>query len=513
MMKKLIMTVVALLIVAITSCTESTDRLGNTLTTPADKFSVTADTFEVSTRSIKVDSVLSRSVYSYIGRLKDPETGSYITSDFMTQFNVLEKQSGKIFPNKQTIADKGGEYEAICDSCFIRVVVNSYQGDSLASMMLTMRELGKPVKESGIYYTNFDPEEAGYLRDDDKAIRQNVVYSMVDLTENDSVRNAHNTQGYYNTFEIPLNSAYTSINHEEFNNYGSYVMSQYYSHPEYFKNSKAFIRNVCPGFYFQCKDGLGVMTEVAYVQLVIYYHYKIDDVTYAEYASFNSTEEVLQTTHITNNKESIDELIADNECTYLKTPAGIYTEVTLPIEDIKSGHENDTITSARIVFSRMNEKSRYSDIVLEEPTSILMVEADSLYSFFEKNSIPNNKTSFLATFNTTYKTYTFNNLSTLINHKFNKVRDYITNKDGSIDWKLLKQFEEEVDEKGNKVNDDWNKVVLIPVQVETSAASTTSTVSTVSNEMNVNSVRLVGGSENKHVPVRISIIYNRNNQE
>ena len=30
MMKKLIMTVVALLIVAITSCTESTDRLGNT---------------------------------------------------------------------------------------------------------------------------------------------------------------------------------------------------------------------------------------------------------------------------------------------------------------------------------------------------------------------------------------------------------------------------------------------------------------------------------------------------
>ena len=255
------------------------------------------------------------------------------------------------------------------------------------------------------------------------------------------------------------------------------------------------------------------MTEVAYVQLVIYYHYKIDDVTYAEYASFNSTEEVLQTTHITNNKESIDELIADNECTYLKTPAGIYTEVTLPIEDIKSGHENDTITSARIVFSRMNEKSRYSNIVLEEPTSILMVEADSLYSFFEKNSIPNNKTSFLATFNTTYKTYTFNNLSTLINHKFNKVRDYITKEDGSIDWKLLKQFEEEVDEKGNKVNDDWNKVVLIPVQVETSAASTTSTVSTVSNEMNVNSVRLVGGSENKHVPVRISIIYNRNNQE
>lgn len=485
MMKKLIIAVVALLIVAITSCTESTDRLGNTLTNPADKFNVTADTFEVNTRSIKVDSVLSRSVYSYIGRLKDPETGSYISSDFMTQFNILEKYSSKIFPNKQTIADKGGTFEPICDSCFIRVIVNSYQGDSLAAMKLTMRELSKPVQESGTYYTNFDPEEEGYLRTDGKGIMQNVVYSMIDLTESDSVRTAHNSLGYYNSFEIPLNASYISRNNEEFNNYGSYVMSQYYSHPEYFKNSKAFIRNVCPGFYFKCIDGLGVMTEVAYVQLVVYYHYKLDDVTYVEYATFNSTEEVLQTTHISNNKESIDQLVQDNECTYMKTPAGIYTEVTLPIEDIKNGHENDSITSARIVFHRMNEKSRYSDIILEEPTSILMVEADSLYSFFERNSIPNNKTSFLATFNTTYKTYTFNNLSTLINHKWAR---------------------------RNKTK-DWNKVVLIPVQVESSASSssTTSTVSTVSNEMNVSSVRLVGGSANKHTPVRISIIYNKNN--
>ncbi|MBP3787411.1 MAG: DUF4270 domain-containing protein, partial [Prevotella sp.] len=238
------------------------------------------------------------------------------------------------------------------------------------------------------------------------------------------------------------------------------------------------------GFYFQIRDGLGVMTEVAYVQVLVYYHYEIGDLLYVESASFNSSEEVLQTTHISNNKEGIDKLVADNECTYLKTPAGIYTEVTLPIAEIKSGHENDTITSARIVFHRMNEKSRWSDIILEEPTNVLMVTADSLYTFFEENKVPNNKTSYLATFNTTYKTYTFNNLSTLINYMWD--RRYET--------------------------PNWNKVVLIPVQVETSASSTSTTVSTVSNEMNVNSVRLVGGSENKHVPVRISIIYNRNKQ-
>jgi len=479
------MATIALTIVAIFSCSENTDRLGNTLTSPVDKFSVTTDTFDVSTRSIKVDSVLSRSVYSYIGRLKDPETGSYITSDYMTQFHILENQTGKLFPSIEDLKAKGAIYNPVADSCVVRVIVNSYQGDSLAAMKLTLAELAKPMEENKTYYTNFDPEAKGYLREDFGGAYQSVVYSMVDLTYNDSIRNVRRKNGYYMSFDIPLNQQYTDKNGTPYKNYGTYIMSQYYAHPEYFKNSKTFTRNVCPGFYFKCMDGLGVMTEVAYTQLIIYYHYELNDVVYIQYSDINSSEEVLQTTHISNNSERINELVQDNECTYLKAPAGIYTEVTLPIEEIKTGHENDTITSARIVFSRINDQSRYSDIVLEEPTSLLMVERDSLYSFFERNSVPNNRTSFLATFNSRYKTYTFNNLSTLINHK----------------WGL----------KNKTAN--WNKVVLIPVQVESSASTTTSTVATVSNEMNVNSVRLVGGSENKHAPIRISIIYNKNNQQ
>ena len=473
------MAVIALVAVAISSCTETTDLMGNSLTSAIDKYEVTTDTFDVATKSIKVDSVLSRSVYSYLGRLKDPETGSYIISHYMTQFHILENQASKMFPNKQTIADKGGSYTPIADSCFVRIVVNSYQGDSLAAMKLSLRELSKPVEESNLYYTNFDPEEKGYVRKGEGAISQNVVYSMTDLTTNDSLRSVYRKKGYYETVDIPLNDEYYDQEGNKYNNYGTYLMDKYYDHPEYYKNSKAFTRNVCPGFYLKCVDGLGVMTEVAYTQLVIYYHYVVNDVTYVEHANINATEEVLQTTHIINDQSRIEKLIADEECTYLKTPAGIYTEVTLPVEAIKRGHENDTISSARIVFNRMTDKSNFSYIVLEEPTQLLMVERDSLKTFFELNSVPNNKTSYLATFNTTYKTYTFSNLSTLINHMWERRNTTV----------------------------DWNKVVLIPVQVETSG---TTNATTVSNEMNVNSVRLVGGKKNKHTPVRISIIYNNN---
>ena len=62
-------------------------------------------------------------------------------------------------------------------------------------------------------------------------------------------------------------------------------------------------------------------------------------------------------------------------------------------------------------------------------------------------------------------------------------------------------------------SENWNKAVLIPVQVTRTASSTSSTATTVasvSNEMRVTSVRLVGGKDNRHEPVQISIIYNVN---
>jgi hypothetical protein len=482
MMRKLILAAIALTTAAIVSCSDNTSTLGNTLTIEADQYDVLTDTFDVATRSIKLDSVLSNSVYSYLGRLKDPETGSYITSDYMTQFNILDNQASKLFPDVDEMIEKGAEFPGYADSCYVSIVINSYQGDSLAAMKLRMMELGKPVEEGVIYYTNFDPEKKGYIRQDDYAIEQDYVYSMVDLTNSDSLRNVYRTKGYYESIDVPLNKTYIDKDGNSYMNYGTYIMETYYKHPEYFKNSQTFIRKVCPGFYFKCIDGLGVMSEVAYTQLRVFYHYSIGDVIYSVSRNFNGTEEVLQTTHITNDKTRIDPLVEDDECTYLKTPAGICTEVTLPVEKIKMGHESDSLTSARIVFSRMTEKNDFSDYVLEEPTNLLMVPSDSLYSFFERNGMPNNKTSYLATFNSTYKTYTFNNLSALINHM----------------WAQR-----------NKTP-NWNKVILIPVQVETTGSSTTTTtVATVSNEMNINSVRLVGGKANKHQPVRISIIYNR----
>ena len=73
-----------------TACDETTDTIGTSLTDNMDMLEVSTDTFELTSKSVVVDSVLSRNTTGYLGKIKDPETGNYITCDFMAQFGTLE---------------------------------------------------------------------------------------------------------------------------------------------------------------------------------------------------------------------------------------------------------------------------------------------------------------------------------------------------------------------------------------------------------------------------------------
>ena len=194
-------------------------------------------------------------------------------------------------------------------------------------------------------------------------------------------------------------------------------------------------------------------------------------------------------------------------CTFLKTPSGIFTEVTLPIDSIKwlkkngVSHENDTIMSAKIYFQQMKKHNILSNILLKEPTSLLMIPRDRLYSFFEGNQIPDNITSYLATYNSTQKTYTFNSLTGLINSIYHNMKPEITDADGSINLQKVEAYK--------RAHPNWNKVVLIPVAVSTTTSGSSSVVSAISNSLSISSVRLVGGKNNRHSPVTIQIMYSK----
>jgi len=473
---------IAFAALAVISCDNTTDEIGVSLISNMDHMQVSTDTFQVTTHSIFVDSVLSRNTTAYLGKVRDPETGNRITGNCMIQFHTLDNYS---FPSLSNIVSlENGE--VIADSCEIRLFVTSFYGDSLTAMKLTAYEMNKPMEEGVNYYSNFDPMANGYVSDD--AFNVSKVYSITNLNDSEEDRE---DDDYTPNIKISLNKPYTDKNGNTYNNYGTYIMRKYYEDANYFKNSYKFIHNVVPGFYIKNTGGLGSMAYITISQLNVYFRFnqlvesssgEVDSlVTYTGTASFAGTEEVLQTTNIENETETIKSLVADNSCTYLKTPAGIFTEMTLPVDEILNGHETDTLNTAKVVLTRIND-TQYSAYSLDIPQTLLLLPADSLYSFFENKSLPNYKTSYIASYNSTYNTYTFNNISGLITAMA----------------------------ASNRSSANWNKCVVVPITMSTTTDSKGNTViSQVVNDMSLTSTRLVGGSANANAPIEMSVIYSK----
>ena len=84
--------------------------------------------------------------------------------------------------------------------------------------------------------------------------------------------------------------------------------------------------------------------------------------------------------------DNITELIEQGNSenvAYVMTPAGIFPEVTLPIDDISL---NDTINSAQLVISRKNNLN-VSKYQMGAPNELLMVRKSELNTFFEEQQI------------------------------------------------------------------------------------------------------------------------------
>lgn len=474
---------ITLSLLGFSACNDETLEIGKTLTTDYDKFNVSTADYQVSTQTILADSVLLRNNASYLGRMKDPETGAYITGEFMTQLHILE---GFNIVSQDSVL---GRYEglAAADSCEIRLYMDKPTADidTLAAMKIRMNELNNPMDESMRYYSNYDPIALGFIRKN--GLQKDKIFSYQDLTVNEDARKEPT---YYNNIRIMLNGPYTDKQGKTYNNYGTYIMQQYYQHPEYFKSAFDFIQHVCPGFYFSVLDGEESYVSVTDIGMIAHYHFLSSDSVIKGAITLAGTEEVMQTTKISNEKEAFSQLVADNSCTYLKSPAGLFTEVTLPIEEIYRNHSGDSIMTAKISFQRINNQGKGE--AFRVPQYVLMVPKDSLYSFFEKRKTPDSKTTFYTNYNANSNQYTFTNISSLIT-SMNTAMKKGTDENGN--WK--------------KLHPNWDKVVLVPLKVTFTSSSSTGSQSATAfdHDASVSSTRLVGGSANTRNPVKINIVY------
>lgn len=449
------------------SCDEDTALIGQDIMPAKDLISTSQDTFYVKTVSMEVDSVLANTSTSLLGSVIDPETRATTTASFLAQFNILENTT---FPKKDSLVwDTDGL--PLVDSVYMYMYVKGYYGDSLRTMKLVVQELdtAKVMTEGTNYYTNIDV--ADYVTSG-VGVQASTTYSVHDDALASNV--ATGTTYHYLRINLPKSL-------------GKRILNKYYENATYFKNSQQFLRHVLAGFYFSTPGSVGSMLQVPFTTLNIHFQYKKDNVATAVYTQMASTEEVVQNTSVSNKVPS-SMLSASNDYTYVKSPASIFTEGTLPIDDILSGHESDTINNARLTIRTYNSTTS-STSSLTPPANLLLVAKADMYSFFEENRLPNSISSFLSTLSN--GSYTYSNVSRLISY-MRQQRDAgagVTSTDSEAE-KATKRSAWE------SSNPDWNKFVLIPVATEYSLNVSTQaqTLRRIRHNMQLNSVKLDGGA-------------------
>lgn len=483
-----LLTVLVIAALTFAACDDTTEGIGGSITNKIDNINISDSAFNVTTKSIVAGAVLSRNNTGLIGKMKDPETGNYVKGDYMTQLSVLPTFSVDTLDYIKQ-ANKGS-IEA--DSCYLLVSYNASYGDTIAPMKVTAYEMTKPMAEDQEYYSDYDAFKKGWVSEDNQHWSSNY-----NLSNTSDVKN----------FKIYLNKEYKKDG-KTYKNYGSYIMQTYAEHPEYFKTNYKFLHNVCPGFYIKNVGGTGNMAKIWNTELIFYWTrhktIKADSTAVSiGYNRFDGTEEVLQLNKIENDTENMKKLASQQNWTYLKSPAGIFTEVTLPIEDIMKGHEKDTLNTASISFPRLNNDNEDNPYNFATPSTILMVQKDSLQSFFEKSKLADNRTSYTASYSNTgsYKNaYTFQNIANLVSAMY----------------------------KNKGKGENWNKVVLVPVNVITTTQGYTTVISKINHDMSLASTRLIVGTDDsdkdyttdkktgKKVasgPIRIKVIYSKFKEE
>ena len=430
------------------SCDDNTDTLGLDMMPSTDITVKSFKTYDVSTESYAVGNVLARTSMSYLGRFTDPETGTVVKSDFLAQFHCSETFA---FPEKV----KDNEITKVT----LQMRALNFVGDSLAPFKLSIYPLNKVLDPTKEYYTDLNPEE---FYDNTAKPLTTKWFSISDRTVADETRWGSSSP------LIRINLP-TEI--------GQAIYDGYRENPSHFSNTESWLNSGLPcskGFYFKLESGDGAMAYIDVAQMNLHFRY-YDDILKTDttgVCQFASTEEVIQATRFENY--NIEKLMDKKDCTYIKSPAGIFTLATLPTDEISA---EDTISSAKLTFTRYNDNVQ-SDFKLDIPQTVLLVRLDDYKrGFFEKYKVANEETSYLAKFNASNNSYVFGNIA-----------------------RLLSEIRKE--KQNGTATENADKVLLIPVQ--TTYDSSNKLVK-LNHDFSMSTAKLVGGTDK----IKLEVIYSQ----
>ena len=400
------------------SCEDRSNTLGVGMMPDYTQFKSFDTTFDLSYRTISADMKDSGSSasgtqynrmyvssnYGYIGRIPNQEFGG-IETEYLTQMYCPE---GFLFRD-QPVDNR-------IDSAFLTLYYDGYSGYGKDLVEVTAYRLDRPLPGNSKY--SLESISDYYTRGVSKELGRASFMAVTGTP--------HEGKGTW--VRVPIAREI-----------GQDFYDKSVAGSEVFRSQAAFDQYF-PGVYFRVSAGTGSVIRVVRTALTFCYRKeqmlkrrstgKVDSLAYVPaIQELSHTTEVPQLSRFANM--GLSELMAPgSDYAYVKSPAGVLAEITIPTREIKKKLDEAPKGSVRVLasapFSISGENRQLSEYQLVYPTSLVLMPRDSVAHFFE-SELTDADSPF-----TTYvsrqaiqgsSTYTFGNISALISKHIEKKPD------------------------------------------------------------------------------------------
>ncbi|MDR1810071.1 MAG: DUF4270 domain-containing protein [Prevotella sp.] len=404
--------VLAASVVLAVACDDNLNSIGVEIQPEDDGIAIYTDTLPVAAETILMSDVMPDGIYArttsaVLGKYEDPLFGT-IKSEYLFEFKGAD---GLIFGADDIDSLSIQTNPILVDSVQICVTFINSVGDSLAPMGVTAYELTSPLKRD--FYTHVNP--ADYC-DMNKPLGHRT-YTIYDTDKYVS----SSTGETFRTLVIDVD---TLVGRRFVN---KYLQAHRNSNINVFANTDS-LRNFFQGIYMSSSFGSGSLINVSISSMDVYYTYTHPtgseagtDTTLHSIFRLLVTPEVIQLNSIQNTYPAVNPLLDDPDAVYLKTPAGVCTQLKLPLHEIvrKIGAAETgrlSVNSGKLSLKGYSEKEATFAYDFGRPTAVLLIEKDSVADFFlnPQKRRPDGKTSFYASWISTTNSYDFTGLSSLI---------------------------------------------------------------------------------------------------
>lgn len=386
--------------IGLSACDDSTSQIGPGLTSGDTSITLDSLNYNIETKAIEYDQFDARSGNLLLGNMDVKEYGK-LDCSFVSRL---------LCSTQINVPDSLLKPERV-DSCKFRfqIMRGDITGDSLTPQKIAVYKLTKQLPK-GIT-NSFDPE--GYY---DPASPLGVTSFTTSLiSEIDSV--FLKMKAYF--LDVPVDKEL-----------GQDIFVKYKNDPDIFQWPQSFAQYF-PGIYVNPIFGKGCVTNIVAVYFGIYYHYYKDKtstvdgetVTTKEKKSalvypFSTSPEVLSSNNISYQvSDHIKNLVATGD-NVITTPGGYLLNIRFPAQDLvnRFNAANHNLSMVNDLKFSIPAEVLSNEYGIGVTPNLLLIKTSRMKDFFANNELPDDKTSFTATFDSKNNKYTFSSM-----------REYIVN--------------------------------------------------------------------------------------